>query len=120
MTDELELSLFHVELIIAALEPAGHPTPHNLHLIASTNQLQFTRRILHLNPVAIALKGYIELRCHNNNCTVGHLHSFFDDAALLEGQSLVIGKGLDVHLGSNNYNQIFILAFYFYLQLAIA
>lgn len=120
MTDELELCLLHVELVVAALEPAGHPTPHNLHLIASSNQLQFTRRILHPDPVTIALEGDIELRGHNNNGAVGHLHSFLDDAALLEGQSLVIRKGLDVHLGSNNYNQIFILAFYFYLQLTIA
>lgn len=119
MTDELELCLLHVELIIAAFQPTGHPTPDYLHLIPSTNQLQLPRRILHPNLVAIALKRDIELRSHNNNGAIGHLDSSLDDSALLEGHSLVIGKGLEVHLGSNNYNQIFILAFYFYLQLAM-
>ena len=117
MTDELELRLLHVELIIAALQPAGHPTPDDLHLIPSPDQLQLAGRVLHPDPVAIALYGDIELRGEDNDCAVGHLHSFLDDSALLEGQSLVLGKVLDVHLGSNNYNQIFILAFYFYLQL---
>lgn len=99
MTDELELCLLHVELIIAALQPTGHPTPHDLHLIPSTNQMQFPGRILHPNLVSIALNRDIELRCQYNNCAVGNLHSFLDDSTLLEGQSLVFGKGLDVHLG---------------------